>query len=365
MRENMFLSREILRIGHYGITVLHLTLIVIIAAADLAILRSVNRCLKKRKMLGSGTVRTATLVGKVLLHVGALVGAVRVLGVKMENVFGFLRTVLGFKLFTLSGTNVSLLTFIILVFVVWASAKLARIVRNYFERTLFPRFKLEAGLRFSLSKLIGYLIVALGVVIALQSLGIKLSALAVFAGFLGVGVGFGMQSVVGNIISGFVILFERPIKEGDMVRLPNAIGVVHKINLRASIIRTIYNEHLIVPNSEFINHIVENMSHEDLRLRVSVKVGVAYGTDPHLVKEALIEAARGVADVMENPAPSVLFTDFGESSLDFELLAWIENPTQRFNTESELRFAIVEAFAKQGIAIPFPQRDVWIKTMPS
>jgi potassium efflux system protein len=360
----MFVSREILRVGPYGISLLELGLAVIIVAADLRIQMLLTRYIKAKDLTKRGAARTALGVGSVILHLCALLGAMRVLGVRMENVFDFLKTLLGFKLFTISGNSVSLSTLIIMALVVWGSARLARIVRNHFDRNLFTRLNLDTGLKFSLSKLIGYLIVAIGVVVALQSLGIKLSALAVFTGFLGVGIGFGMQSIVANVISGFVILFERPIKEGDMVRLQNTTGVVHKIKLRATVVRTVYNEHLIVPNSEFINHVVENMSHEDLRLRVSVGVGAAYGTDPRLVEEALTAAARVTAGVLQSPAPSVLFRNFGESSLDFELLAWIESPAQRFNTESELRFAIVESFAARGIVIPFPQRDVWVKSAP-
>ena len=151
-----------------------------------------------------------------------------------------------------------------------------------------------------------------------------------------------------------------------MVRLHdvNTIGKVLKINLRASIIRTIYNEHLIVPNSEFINEVVENMSWGDLKLRISVKVGVEYGTDPFLVQVALIEAANSTEDVMKVPEPTVFFRDFGESSLDFELLAWVQSPEERFITESNLRFKIVETFADRGIIIAFPQRDIHIRSMP-
>jgi len=359
-----FLTMNIAKFGSYGISILDIALIVPIIFVDFLVFKLINRFLKKRNLLEKGLIRTITRIFKWIVHFLAFLGVMRIIGVRVENIFDFLGAVLNYKLFQISDTDISLLTIIIMIVVVWVSAKLSKLVRNYFDRTVFPRFKIADGVRFSLSKIIGYLIITLGIIIALQGLGIKLSALAVFAGFLGVGIGFGMQNVVANIVSGIIILFERPIKEGDMVRLKNTIGFVHKINLRASIIRTIYNEHLIVPNSDFINGVVENMSYEDLKLRLSVKVGVAYGTDPVLVKDALIEAARRTESIMEYPLPVVLFRDFGESALDFELLAWIADPSQRFNIESNLRYTIVEEFKQKDITIAFPQRDIWIRSMP-
>jgi small-conductance mechanosensitive channel len=149
-----------------------------------------------------------------------------------------------------------------------------------------------------------------------------------------------------------------------MVRLGTTVGTVRKINLRATVIQTIYNEHLIVPNSQFINETVENMSYEDLKLKISVKVGVAYSSDPRVVREALIEAALRTEYVMKTMDPYVLFRDFGESSLDFELFAWIDGPLRRYQIESELRFNVFQIFRERDITIPFPQRDLWVKQLP-
>ena len=173
-----------------------------------------------------------------------------------------------------------------------------------------------------------------------------------------------MQSITANIVSGVVILFERPVKVGDMVMLKDTIGEVIKINLRASIVRTIFNEHLIVPNSEFINQVVENMSYGDLKLRISVKVGVSYGTDADLVRDTLIEAALATETVLNDPPPEVLFKEFGNSSLDFELFVWISNPQYKFKVGSDLHFIILKRFNQLGIKIPFPQRDIYVKEMP-
>ncbi len=361
---NLFLSRYIVTFGTYGITILDGIIIVPIIFVAVFIMRIYSRFIRKKGIGKKKVIRTLTKIFRGLLIFVVFIGIMRVLGVSLENIFDFIGEVLRFKLFTLGDTDVSLLTIIVMAIVVWVSAKLASLARSYFNKTIFPRFKIDEGLQFSLSKLIGYLIIAIGIIIALQGLGIRLAALTVFAGVIGVGIGFGMQSIVGNIVSGIAILFERPIKEGDMVRIGTTIGLVLKINLRATIVRTIYNEHLIVPNLEFITSTVENMSHSDLKLRVKVNVGVAYGTDPYLVKDALLEAARATKDTLPAPEPDVLFKEFGDSSLNFELRVWIDDPGKRFVVESDLHFEIVKQFRDKQITIPFPQRDVYIKQIP-
>jgi len=361
-----FFHHEIISFSTYSITVLNAILIVPVIFIDILIIRLFSRFMKKRGLLKKKFVRNLNRVFKGIIHVLAFIFIMRVLGVKLTNIFDFIVAVLKFRLFTIADTDISLITLIVITVVIFVAVKLARFVRNYFNNRILQRFNIEEGLRLSLSKLIGYLIIIIGVIIALQGLGIKLTALTVFAGVLGVGIGFGMQSITANIVSGIVILFERPIKEGDMVRLKDTtVGEVMKVNLRATVIKTVLNEHLIVPNSEFINSVVENMSYSDIRLRIKVRVGVAYGTDPYLAKEALIEAARSTENVMKSPEPTVWFKEFGDSSLNFDLFAWIDNPKKRFETESDLHFEIVKQFKHRHITIPFPQRDVYIKQLPT
>jgi len=358
------LTRNIISFEKYGINLLKIILIAPILLADFLIIGLINRIVSKKDLLKKGFSRILIRVGKGLVHFFAFLAIFKVLGGKLSNIFDFIGAVFNFKLFKVGDTDITLLTIIVVVVVIYVSSKIANLVRKYLNQSFFPRFNIEEGIRFSLSKLIGYIIIALGIIIALQSMGIKLAALTVFAGVLGVGIGFGMQNITANFVSGLAIIFERPIKEGDMIRLKDTIGVVDKIRLRATVIKTIFNEHLIVPNSEFINSVVENMSYGDLKLRIKVGVGVAYGTDPYLVKEALLEAASVSIDILKFPEPSVLFREFGDSSLQFELLAWIGEPIKRFDAESELHFAIAEQFKKRGITIPFPQRDLYIKQFP-
>jgi len=359
-----FLTRDIISFENYSITLLKIILIAPIIFADILITRLINMIARKKDLLKKGFSRTVIRVGKALVHIVAFLAIIKILGGKLLNIFDLIGAVLNFKLFKIGDTDVTLLTIIVVAVVIYVSTKIADLVRRYLNSNFFPRFNIEEGIRFSLSKLTGYVIIALGIIIALQSMGIKLGALTVFAGVLGVGIGFGMQNITANFVSGLAIIFERPIKEGDMIRLKDTIGIVSKISLRATVIKTIFNEHLIVPNSEFINSVVENMSYGDLKLRIKIRVGVAYGTDPYLVKEALLEAASVSPDILEHPEPVVLFKEFGDSSLNFELLAWIDEPIKRFEAESELHFAIVEQFKKRNITIPFPQRDLYIKQLP-
>ena len=358
------LYHNIIAIGSYNINILQSLLIVPVFVLDIFSVRFLTRIFRRRKLLEKPFPRTALRVLKGIIHFIAFIGIMRILGVELSNILDFIVAILNFKLITVGETHISLVTIIVMVIVVYASTKIASITRKYFDTNVFPRFNIDEGVRFTLSKLIGYLIITIGIVIALQGLGIKLTALTVLAGVLGVGIGFGMQNITANFVSGLAILFERPIKEGDMIRIGTHIGTVKKINLRATVIQTIFNEHLIVPNSEFINSIVENMSYGDIKIRIKVDVGVAYDSDPFYVREALLEAVRKTDLILSHPEPTILFREFGDSALNFQVLAWVRSPELRFRAESDLHFAIVEEFNRRGIIIPFPQRDVYIKQMP-
>jgi len=359
-----FLGFDIISLGTYDIQMYEALLMIPLILAVIFIMRLYTRFIKKRKRKGKKTPRAITIIIRFLLIILVVFTSLRILGVQLFNFIDFAGEVLRFKLFTIGDTDVSLLTIIIMAVVVYVSTKIAKLARNYFNKTVFPRFKIEPGLQFSLSKFIGYIIIVIGILIAMQGMGIRLSALTVFAGVLGVGIGFGMQSITANFVSGIAILFERQIKEGDMVKVGTMIGTVMKVKLRSSIIRTLDNEHLIVPNTQFVSHTVENMSHSDPKLRLHVDVGVAYGTDPRLVREALLQAARVTEIVLDDPEPDVLFVSFGDSSLNFVLRVWVADPFMQLKVKSELHYAIAEQFRRREITIPFPQRDVYIKQFP-
>jgi len=207
------------------------------------------------------------------------------------------------------------------------------------------------------------LIVFFGILVVLQSAGIDLSTLTVLSGTIGLGIGFGLQKIADNFFSGLIILLERPVKVGDRIQVGEINGDVVRIAIRTTTILTNDNINIIIPNSEFVSKQVINWSHNDRNLRVAAPVGVSYDSDPEQVRRVLLGVADNHPDILAEPLPVVLFSGFGDSSLDFELLVWTETriQTPRF-LRSELNFRIFEAFRKNGIEIPFPQTDLHIKS---
>ena len=191
---------------------------------------------------------------------------------------------------------------------------------------------------------------------------IDLSTLTVLSGTIGLGIGFGLQNIADNFFSGLIILLERPVKVGDRIQVGDINGDVVRIAIRSTTVLTNDNINIIIPNSEFVSKQVINWSHNDRNLRVSVPVGVSYGSNPEQVKKVLLSVADNHPDILSKPVPTVLFTGFGDSSLDFELLVWTQTSIQapRF-LRSELNYRIFDAFRKNGIEIPFPQRDLHVR----
>ncbi|MEN3369466.1 MAG: potassium-dependent mechanosensitive channel [Verrucomicrobiota bacterium] len=235
------------------------------------------------------------------------------------------------------------------------------------KRFLFNRFLVKSGLdrslQYAIAQIVSNLVLVIGIFLVLENTGIHLGALTVFAGAVGVGVGFGLQNIASNFISGLVILAERPITIGDRVEVAGVVGQVQQIRARSTVIVTNDNISMIVPNSKFIDSPVTNWTYGDPRVRFRIPIGVAYGSDVNRVREALIAAGRTNSHVLEDPAPSVFLTKFGESSIDFELVVWSSEMSHRPSRfKSDLNFAIEEKLREGGIEIPFPQRDVHIRS---
>jgi small-conductance mechanosensitive channel len=195
----------------------------------------------------------------------------------------------------------------------------------------------------------------------LNALGVGTTSLAVAFGALGIGLGFGLQSIFNNFMSGLILLFDRSIEVGDILEINGQWGFIEKINVRSTIVRTYDNSALIIPNSEILSTQVTNWTFRDARVRRKINIGVAYGTDVRLVEKTLYEIAEKHPRVMTNPAPMVLFSDFGASSLDFTLMVWTLLD-YGLKTETEIRFEIDRIFAEKNIEIPFPQRDLHIRS---
>jgi small-conductance mechanosensitive channel len=246
----------------------------------------------------------------------------------------------------------------------WISWLLARFTSFALDREVFTRVRTPPGVSFALTTFTRYAILVVGFVIAMGAIGFSMDRVTLLLSALGVGVGFGLQNVVNNFVSGVILLFERPIRIGDRVQLEDLLGVVTRIGIRASSVRTFDGSDVIVPNGDFISARLINWTLSDEKRRVIVPIGVAYGTDPERVLEILSGVAHEHPEVLDDPPPEPLFRGFGDSSLDFELRAWTESPRGWLSIQSDLAVGINRALGEAGITIPFPQRDLHLRNIP-
>lgn len=281
----------------------------------------------------------------------------------MQNSLDLIRTRFDEPLFVLGGTAVTVASVVSFVVFVLAAYAASWLLRRSLHR-VYRRRALDEGVQHALDRLLHYGIVALGAFVALENLGVSITALAGLGAVLAVGIGFGLQNIAQNFVSGLILLLERPVKKGDFVQVGEVRGTVRDIRARATVVTTLDNVDIIVPNGQFITEAVTNETYGDRRVRVSITVGVAYGSDTARVREVLLQVAQSSPRVIADPPPQVLFKDFGESSLDFELLAWLADPREENPAASDIRFAVDQAFRAAGIEIPFPQRVVHLRPGP-
>ncbi len=280
-----------------------------------------------------------------------------------ESILQWLKSFWNAELLKLGETSLTLKSLFIVIFslflLIYLSAKLKKLLVN----RIFPRYHLDIGISQSIATIIRYTLVTLGIYIIFQTSGIDLSALGLLIGALGIGIGFGLQNVTNNFISGIIILFERPIKVGDRVEVDDIVGTVESISARSTTIITNDNIGVIVPNSDFINERVINWSLNDRNVRFNFPVGVSYKEDPSIIRKLLIEVADENPGVLQNPKPDVLFEEFGDSSLNFNLRVWSQEYSSKPQVlKSQLYYAIFEKFKQNNIEIPFPQRDLHLKS---
>lgn len=236
-------------------------------------------------------------------------------------------------------------------------------LRALLEWEVFPRKGMDRGVRDAIKKLLHYSLVFVGFLLAVSLAGIELKNFAVLAGALGIGIGFGLQNIVNNFVSGIILLFERPIKVGDVVYMDEEWGTVRKIGLRSTIVETVDQSEIIVPNSDLVSQKVTNWTLSTKAARVVLRVGVAYGSDLEKVLGILLEAGQAHAETLEQPPPSAIFLGFGDSSLNFELRAWIPDIGQRLQVRSDLGCYVDRRFREEEIEIPFPQRDLHLRSV--
>lgn len=275
---------------------------------------------------------------------------------QVQNVLNHPLGQLGDSTVTLGGV-LKLLIMLALVLV------LERFFRRILVDKVLKRTHFEPALRFAIGRIAGYIFIALGFVLALNNAGLDISSLTVLAGAVGIGLGFGLQNIINNFFSGLIILAERPVAIGDRVEVGGVAGKVTKINMRSTTVVTNDNISIIVPNSDFISTAVTNWSHGDPKVRIRVPFGVAYGSDVPKLKRVILEVAAQHSSVLKDPDPALFFIGFGESSLDFELGVWtIDMAHNPLRFKSELYYAIEDALRKNQIEIPFPQRDLHLRS---
>jgi small-conductance mechanosensitive channel len=265
-------------------------------------------------------------------------------------------------IFQINNSKISLSSILISILIVLATFYVAKRASRLLSHALKNK-GVDSGVQDSIQKFSYYLMVALGILFSLDNLGVSINSLAAIGAVLMVGIGFGLQNIAQNFISGIIILIERPIKVGDIIRVGNSTGRVIDIRVRSSIIQTRDEVSIIVPNSKLISEEVISDSFSGQRIRQHVRVGVAYGTDVEKVKTVLCLAAQGHDKVLKDPAPNAIFENFGESSLDFDLLFWCTDIWGMEQTSSDIRCRITALFKENNIEIPFPQRDINFKNL--
>ncbi len=328
-----------------------------------------GRWLQERLGLGKRRREQIALPIELLLQTAILVAAIPFLllqwGFDRQDVADlFTRVLFGFQI---GQTRISVLGLIAALLVFIVGYIVAKIVQGWLDSDVLEPAGVETSVRQSIRTGVGYLGIALAAVVALSYAGLDISNLAIVAGALSVGIGFGLQSVVNNFVSGLILLAERPIKVGDWIIVGGDEGIVRRISVRSTEIETFERSSVIVPNAMLISEKVKNWTLHNLTGRYAIKVGVHYNSDPEQVRDLLLGLARAHPDVLNVPEPFVYFEEFGSSSLNFSLYVYLTNVSRSFAVRTDLRMGIIKAFRAAGIEMPYPQADIhfrdlqWVK----
>jgi small-conductance mechanosensitive channel len=352
--ETTLLQRPLFYIGHNYVTLLGLIAFVGFFAAGLIIARFLQSQVVRRFFshfkIDTNFIAIVTTILSLAAIVFFTVTALDAAGIPLAWTTAL-------PVISLSLVQIFLLV-ALLIAVFWISSGTKRFLFN----RLLAESGLDRSLQYAIAQVIGNIVLVVGIFVVLENTGIHLAALTVFAGAVGVGVGFGLQNIASNFISGLVILAERPIAIGDRVEVAGIAGQVEHIGARSTVIRTNDNIMMIVPNTKFIDSPVTNWTYGDRRVRFRIPVGVAYGSDVNKVRDALLAVAHENPETLKEPEPTVFLDQFGDSSIDFRLMVWSSEMSDRPSRyRSEINFAIAEKFHEVGIEFPFPQRDVHIK----
>ncbi|KLN59619.1 hypothetical protein WH96_16345 [Kiloniella spongiae] len=301
-------------------------------------------------------------VGCALVVLG-VIGILLIWGMSGQRLLGIIQA--GLTGFEIGEVRISFIDIAVAGMLFIGMLALTKVFAKLLDERLLPKTKLDAGVRDAIKASVGYAGLGLAVLIGVSAAGLDLSNIAIVAGALSVGIGFGLQSIVNNFVSGLILIFERPIKQGDWVVVGNEEGHVKKIKVRATEIETFDRASVIIPNSDLISGTMKNWTHKSKLGRLELRIGVSYDVDEEKVRDILTKIATEHSGVLPRPEPYVLFMDFGASSLDFELRCFLKDIENKMSIASDLRFSIRKAFQEAGIEIPFPQQDVYIKQIPS
>jgi small-conductance mechanosensitive channel len=304
--------------------------------------------------------RTMAIV-QVLLFVLWLWGTLAIFTI-LDPTWALLVGVLSSPL-TVGAFSISLGDVLAFFLAVWLATQISRFLRFVLEEDVFPKTTVPRGTQSAFSSLIHYTLITLGLLAGLAASGIEMTRITVILGALGVGIGFGLQNIVNNFISGLILIFERPVQVGDTVEFNEILGRVRRIGIRSSTVRTYRGAEMIVPNADLVSNMVTNWTLSDQLRRIDVPVGVKYGTDPEKVIEVLHEAAMKVDRVMQEPEPQVLFDGFGDSSLNFLVRVWISSFDEGVRMKSAVAVAVNAALREADMEIPFPQRDLHLRSV--
>jgi small-conductance mechanosensitive channel len=350
-----FLDQPLFYVGAHYVTILGLIAFVALFSAGLLIARTLQsdavRRFFARFKIETNFVAVATTILSLAALVFFIMSAINAAGIPLSWSA------------PLPGITLSLVQVFLLVALLMAVFWISSRTKRFLFTRLLTNSGLDRSLQYAIAQIVSNVVLVVGIFIVLENTGIHLGALTVFAGAVGVGVGFGLQNIASNFISGLVILAERPISIGDRVEVAGIVGQVEHIRARSTVIRTNDNITMIVPNTKFIDSPVTNWTYGDPRVRFRVPVGVAYGSDVEKVREALIAAGSENAHTLKDPAPSVFLEKFGDNAIEFELVVWSSEMSYRPRRyRSDLNFAIEKKLREAGIEIPFPQRDLHIRS---
>jgi potassium efflux system protein len=353
-----------LRIGQLelGLSPQDLAFRVLLPLALVAVAYGLARLvLRKLRLAAEPRRRARRLLGLLAVIALGLVLLLSVLG-SLQQHFGQMLASIGQALvtpfFTAGSTHISIVTLLLAIPVVFLSNWAAKLARLFLDKLILRRLVMDEDIRFTVSNLVRYGVLVLALIVGLSIIGINLSALAVLLGVIGIGLGFGLQSVVANYVAGLVIILERPLKEGDRIRVEGVEGDVVQIKLRSTVINTLTNETIIVPNSQLVGNSVHNYSYRDKRIVIVNKVAVAYSTDLDRAREVLLEVAGRNPYALHGSSAAVRVTEFQDSGILLELWTWIAEATRKLDGLSWTNLEIWRAFRDRGIVIPFPQVDL-------